>query len=100
MKKILATLLLSTALVAPSAAFAHDVTLSAQMTNYSGNAAYLAVYVTKPDGSYDSTLWVSGTKERFLGDLTGWVSALQDSGATLNLDRITRTPTSLEAGRH
>lgn len=89
MKKFLAALLLGTALVAPSVAFAKDVTINAQMTNYSGNAAYLAVYVTKPDGTYDSTLWVSGTKQRFLGDLTGWVSAAQDAGATLNLDGIT-----------
>ena len=89
MKKLLAILLLGTALVAPTAAFAADVTVTATLTNYSGNAAYLAVYVTKPDGSYDSTLWVSGSKQRYLGDLRGWVSALQSAGGTLTLDGIT-----------
>ncbi len=89
MKKLLAILLLGTALVAPTAAFAAGVTVTATLTNYSGNAAYLAVYVTKPDGSYDSTLWVSGSKQRYLGDLRGWVSALQSAGGTLTLDGIT-----------
>lgn len=88
MKKLIAALLLATALVAPGVAMAREVTVSTTMANYSGNAAYLAVYVTKPDGSYVSTLWVSGTKQRFLGELQGWVSAVQTAGS-LNLDGIT-----------
>ena len=90
MKKIIATLLLCTALVAPAAAMAREVTIDAKLVNYSGNAAYVAVYLTKADGIYDSTLWVSGTKQRYLGELTGWVSALRNSGATsISLDGIT-----------
>lgn len=90
MKKIIAALLLCTALVAPAAAVAREVTIDATLVRYSGNAAYLAVYLTKPDGTYESTLWVSGTKQRYLGDLSGWVSAMRDSGATsLSLDGIT-----------
>ena len=90
MKNIIAALLLCTALVAPAAAMAREVTIDTKLVNYSGQAAYLAVYLTKPDGTYDSTLWVSGTKQRYLGDLRGWVSAMRDSGATsLNLDGIT-----------
>jgi hypothetical protein len=90
MKKIIASLLLCTALIAPGVAMAKDVTITTKLVNYSGNAAYIAVYLTKPDGSYDSTLWVSGTKQRYLGDLTGWVSAMQNSGATsIKLDGIT-----------
>ena len=90
MKKIIAALLLCTALVAPATAIARDVTIDTKLVNYSGRAAYLAVYLTKPDGSYDSTLWVSGTKTRYLGEMRGWVSAMQASGATsLNLDGIT-----------
>lgn len=90
MKKIIAALLLCTALVAPVAAMAREVTIDAKLINYSGNSAYLAVYLTKPDGTYESTLWVSGTKQRYLGDLSGWVSAMRDSGATsLSLDGIT-----------
>lgn len=89
MKKLIASLLLCTALIAPAAAMAREVTIETKLINYSGNAAYLAVYLTKPDGSYDSTLWVSGTKTRYLGDLSGWVSAMRNSGATsLSLDGI------------
>ena len=90
MKKIIASLLLCTALVAPAAAMAKDVTITATLDKYSGRAAYLAVYVTKPDGSYDSTLWVAGTKQRYFGDLRGWISAMTSAGmTTLNLDGIT-----------
>lgn len=90
MKKIIAALLLCTALVAPAAALAREVTIDAQLVSYSGPAAYLSVYLTKPDGTYDSTLWVSGTKQRYLGELRGWVSAMRDAGATsLSLDGIT-----------
>lgn len=90
MKKLIVSLLLCTALVAPAAAMAREVTIDTKLINYSGRSAYIAVYLSKPDGSYDSTLWVSGTKQRYLGDLTGWVSAMRNSGATsLNLDGIT-----------
>jgi hypothetical protein len=89
MKKILASLLLCTALIAPGVAMAKDATITATLNSYSGHEAYLAVYVTKPDGGYDSTLYVAGTKTKYLGDLRGWVSAVQSSGATLSLDGIT-----------
>lgn len=89
MKKFLLPLLLCTALIAPGAALAKDATISTTLSNYSGRDAYLAIYVTKPDGSYDSTLWVAGGKVRYLGELRGWVSALQGSNATLSLDGIT-----------
>lgn len=88
MKMLMASLLLATALVSPDLAMAADVTISATMKDYPGNAAYLAVYLTRPDGSYDSTIWVAGTKTRYLGELRGWVRALQ-SAASLNLDGIT-----------
>ncbi len=90
MKKLIASLLLCTALVAPSAAFARDVTITTTLTGYSGLAAYLAVYVTKPDGTYDSTLWVSGGKQRYLRELRGWVNAMTSTGmTTLSIDGIT-----------
>lgn len=88
MKKFLLPLLMCTALIAPGAAMAKDASISLTLTAYSGREAYLAIYVTKPDGSYESTLWVAGSKTRYLGDLRGWVSALQGSGASLSLDGI------------
>lgn len=89
MKKLIASLLLCTALIAPGAALARDVTITTTLGSYSGNDAYLAIYLTRPDGAYESTLHVAGGKVRYLGDLRGWVSAMQASGATsLSLDGI------------
>ena len=45
-------------------ALAHSrpVTLSAQLKNYGGDGAYLAVYLTDAKGAYAGTLWVAGGK--------------------------------------
>ena len=88
MKKLAAMLMLATALVAPAVAMARDVTIETSLVQYSGHAAYLAVYLTNPDGSYNSTLWVSGQKSKYYGDLRGWARAASSAGS-LNLDGIT-----------
>jgi hypothetical protein len=88
MNRLIATLMTATALIAPTVAMARDVTITTTMTNYRGNAAYLAIYLTNPDGSYASTLWVAGGKQRYYGDLRGWVRSLQ-TAKSLNLDGIT-----------
>ena len=88
MKKLAAMLMLATALVAPSMAMARDVTIETSLVQYSGHAAYLAVYLTNPDGSYNSTLWVSGQKSKYYGDLRGWARAASSAGS-LKLDGIT-----------
>ena len=87
MKKFAAMLMLATALVAPGVAMARDVTVEAQMVRYSGNAAYLAVYLTDAAGAYQQTLWVSGRKTRYLGELRGWVQGASRAGR-INLDGI------------
>ncbi|MGN6486618.1 MAG: DUF2271 domain-containing protein [Devosia sp.] len=88
MKKLAAMLMLATALVVPGVALARDVTIDTTMVRYSGNAAYLAVYLTDPSGAYHSTLWVSGHKTRYLGALRGWAEGVTRAGS-LNLDGIT-----------
>lgn len=88
MKKLAAILMLATALVAPGVALARDVTIEAQMVRYSGNSAYLAVYLTDPSGTYQSTLWVAGHKTRYYGTLRGWVQGVSQAGS-VNLDGIT-----------
>lgn len=88
MKKLAAMLMLATALIAPGVAMARDVTIQTSLVQYSGHAAYLAVYLTNPDGSYNSTLWVSGQKSKYFGDLRGWARAASSAGS-LNLDGIT-----------
>lgn len=87
MKKLAAMLMLATALVAPGAAMAADVAINVQMVRYSGNAAYMAVYLTDAAGAYQSTLWVAGRKTRYFGSLRGWAAgASQD--ATISFDGI------------
>ena len=80
--------MLATALVAPSVVMARDVTISTQLVQYSGPPAFVAVYLTNPDGSYNSTLWVAGQKTRYYGHLRGWVQGVSSAGS-LNLDGIT-----------
>ncbi len=87
MKRLAFILLLSTALVAPVAAEAADVTVQVDMKSYSGPAAYLAVYVVDASGQYDSTLWVAGQKYRYLGSLRGWARGFTAAGGT-SLDGI------------
>ena len=88
MKKLAAMLMLATALVAPGIATAADVTIQTSLVQYSGHAAYLAVYLANPDGSYNSTLWVAGQKSKYYGDLRGWARSAS-TGGSLNLDGIT-----------
>ena len=88
MKKFAAMLMLATALVAPTVGLAKEVTIQAQMVRYSGNSAFLAVYLTDPSGAYHSTLWVSGRKTRYYGTLRGWVEGVSQAGS-INLDGIT-----------
>lgn len=88
MRKLTAALLLGTTLMLPGVALAKDVTVSIDMTNYSGHEAYLAVYVTNPDGSYNSTLWVAGRKTKYMGHLRQWVQGIAATG-TINIDGIT-----------
>lgn len=88
MKKLAAMLMLATALVTPGIAMARDVTIQTSLVQYSGHAAYLAIYLTNPDGSHNSTLWVSGQKSKYFGDLRGWARAASTAGSP-NLDGIT-----------
>lgn len=88
MKKLAAMLMLATALVSPSIAMAADITIRTTLVQYSGHAAYLAVYLTGPDGRYESTLWIAGQKSKYFGDLRGWARAAS-TGGSLNLDGIT-----------
>lgn len=88
MKKLAAMLMLATALVTPGMAMARDITIQTSLGQYSGPPTYLAVYLTNPDGSYNSTLWLAGQKSRYYGDLPGWARAVS-SARSLNLDGIT-----------
>jgi hypothetical protein len=79
MMKTTAFLTASTALVGafalPGLAEAKQITLTTALTNYGGDGAYLAYYVTDASGKYVGSLWMSGGKTRYYQHLSGWVRA-------------------------
>ncbi|WP_019675032.1 DUF2271 domain-containing protein [Arsukibacterium perlucidum] len=51
---------------------AKEVTFTTQLTNYQGDGAYLAIYLTDSVGSYQRTIWVAGSKSKHYKHLTDW----------------------------
>ncbi|MEY8781015.1 DUF2271 domain-containing protein [Allomuricauda sp. XS_ASV26] len=43
-----------------------------QMTNYTGEGAYLVVSLLKPDGEYDQTLYVQGKDSEWYSEIPEW----------------------------
>lgn len=72
MKKIFASLSLAGVLALPGLVQARPVTLTTQLQNYGGNAAFLAFYVTDTNGQYKKTLWVAGQKAKYYKSLRDW----------------------------
>ncbi|MCF7698945.1 DUF2271 domain-containing protein [Loktanella sp. M215] len=95
MKALLTALSLTTALVMPAMAMARPVTLSTQLTNYGGDGAYLAFYVTDASGAYAGSLWMAGGKSRYYQHLIDWQRAT--GGDTAQINGITGA--SVGAGR-
>jgi hypothetical protein len=84
LKSLLATLALTTALTLPGLAMARPVTLTTTLTNYGGNGAYLALYVTDASGAYVGSLWMAGGKSRYYEHLTDWYRATGGDPAQIN----------------
>ena len=84
MKSLLAILALSTALTAPGLAMARPVTLTTTLTNYGGDGAYLAFYVTDPSGAYVGSLWMAGGKSKYYEHLSDWYRATGGDPAQIN----------------
>lgn len=81
MRTIAASLWVAGAIALPSFAQARPVTLTAQLQKYSGNAAFLAFYVTDANGKYQKTLWVSGKKAKYYKNLRDWARGSQLNAA-------------------
>lgn len=75
MKKLLIALALTTSLTAPGMALAKEVTFTTTLTNYGGDGAYLAYYVTDANGAYVGSLWMAGGKSKYYGSLSDWYRA-------------------------
>lgn len=58
-----------------------------QMTNYSGEKAYVVVSLINPEGEYEKTLYVQGDDEEWYPDLKKWWAF--SKGANENIDAIT-----------
>ena len=84
MKTILSCLALSTALSLPSLAAARPVTLTTSLKNYSGDGAYLALYLTDASGAYVRTLWVAGKKSKYYKHLSDWYGATASKNSEIN----------------
>ena len=73
MSKPLSTILATAcALAFPALAHSRPLTLTAQLKNYGGDGAYLAVYLTDAKGAYAGTLWVAGGKAKYYKHLADW----------------------------
>jgi hypothetical protein len=84
MKSFLATLALTTALTLPGLAMARPVTLTTTLNSYGGGGAYLAIYVTDPQGAYAGSLWMAGGKSKYYQHLTDWYAATAGDLAQVN----------------
>lgn len=73
------------ALAVPSIASARQVALETQLTNYGGDGAYVAIYLTDRTGRYQRTLWVAGPKAKYWRHLRDWYRA---TGGTAKVDGI------------
>ena len=94
-KPILTLLAGACALALPALAQSRPVTLSVQLTNYGGDGAYLAAYLTDAKGAYVRTLWVSGGKAKYHKHLSDW--SRLSTGDAKRLDGVTGA--SVGAGR-
>lgn len=43
-----------------------------QMTNYTGEKAYVIVSLINPDGEYEKTLFVNGKDDEWFNEITNW----------------------------
>ena len=82
MKTLLSALALTTALTGP--ALARPVTLTANMNQYGGDGAYLALYVTDANGTYMGSLWMAGGKSKYYEYLSDWYRATGGNTAEIN----------------
>ena len=71
-KPLLTAVATACALALPAVAHSRPVTVSAQLKNYGGDGAYLAVYLTDAKGAYAGTLWVAGGKAKYYQHLSDW----------------------------
>ncbi|MBP9950196.1 MAG: DUF2271 domain-containing protein [Cypionkella sp.] len=84
MKSLFVALALSTALTIPVVVQAKTVNLTTTLTQYGGQGAYLAIYVTDASGAYAGSLWMAGGKAKYYRHLTDWARLSGGNSAEVN----------------
>ena len=84
MKKIMPTIALAAALTLPCLAQARPLKLTTTLTNYGGDGAYLAIYLTNAQGGYAGSLWMAGRKSKYYAHLSGWHRATGGNSTEIN----------------
>lgn len=72
MKKNFLIVSLVAALTLPVLAQARPVIFTTELSSYSGDGAYMALYLTDAKGQYKRTLWVAGKKAKYYKHLSEW----------------------------
>lgn len=85
MKSAFSLAAMAGAIALPTMAMARPVTFETQLTDYGGDGAYMAIYLTDRAGQYQRTLWVAGTKTKYWRHLKDWYRA---TGGTAKVDGI------------
>ncbi len=84
MNKKISALALAVAMTVPAIAQARPVTLTANLRNYGGSGAYVAIYLTDAKGVYKGTLWMAGPGISFYHYLHEWSRASGGNLADIN----------------
>lgn len=71
-KSLLTALVVSTAMTIPVLAQAKTVNMTTTLTQYGGQGAYLAIYLTDTSGAYAGSLWMAGGKTKYYKHLSDW----------------------------
>ncbi len=80
-KTWLSAVALSAMVAWPALAQAREVTIKTQLSQYRGDGAYLAIYLTDSAGVYQQTLWVAGKKSKYYKHLSDWARGSKRSRA-------------------
>ena len=84
MNKIMPAIALTAAFMLPCLAQARPLKLTTTLTNYGGDGAYLAIYLTNAQGGYAGSLWMAGRKSQYYAHLSGWHRATGGTSAEIN----------------
>ena len=84
MKRTVLTLGFIAAIAFPAMAEAKTLKLNTTLTNYGGNGAYLAIYLTDAQGKFHSTLYVAGRKAKYHSHLRDWARGKASEGRSID----------------